>query len=76
MREFAIDAIMRGIKDDLMAGVKMDKFSSERSLVNTGLFNELSKTPTGRSSLSRCAPTAKGKRAGRLGTARTIIVQG
>ena len=37
VREFAIDAIMRGIKDDLMAlGVKMDKFSSERSLVNTG----------------------------------------
>ena len=37
MREFAIDAIMQGIKDDLMAlGVQMDKFSSERSLVNTG----------------------------------------
>ena len=37
VREFAIDKIMQGIKDDLMAlGVKMDKFSSERSLVNTG----------------------------------------
>ena len=37
VREFAIDAIMQGIKDDLMAlGVQMDKFSSERSLVNTG----------------------------------------
>ena len=37
VREFAIDAIMQGIKNDLMAlGVQMDKFSSERSLVNTG----------------------------------------
>jgi arginyl-tRNA synthetase len=37
VRKFAIDAIMQGIKDDLMAlGVQMDKFSSERSLVNTG----------------------------------------
>ena len=38
VREFAIDAIMQGIKkDDLMAlGIKMDKFSSERSLVNSG----------------------------------------
>jgi arginyl-tRNA synthetase len=37
VREFAIDAIMQGIKDDLMAlGIKMDKFSSECSLVNSG----------------------------------------
>jgi len=37
VREFAIDAIMQGIKGDLMAlGVKMDKFSSERNLVNSG----------------------------------------
>lgn len=37
VREFAIDAIMRGIKDDLLAlGIKMDKFSSERNVVNSG----------------------------------------
>ena len=37
VREFAIDAIMQGIKDDLRAlGIKMDKFSSERRLVNSG----------------------------------------
>ena len=37
IREFAVEKIMQGIKDDLMAlGIKMDKFSSERCLVNSG----------------------------------------
>jgi arginyl-tRNA synthetase len=37
VRSFAIDAIMQGIKTDLLAlGIKMDQFSSERALVNSG----------------------------------------
>ena len=37
VRGFAIDAIMQGIKTDLLAlGIKMDQFSSERALVNSG----------------------------------------
>jgi arginyl-tRNA synthetase len=37
VRKFAIDAIMQGIKDDLLAlGIRMDRFSSERSLVSSG----------------------------------------
>ena len=42
VREFAIDAILQGIKDDLMAlGVQMDEFSSERSLVNSGAVSRV-----------------------------------
>ena len=42
VREFAIDAIMHGIRDDLMAlGVQMDKFSSERNLVSSGAVNRV-----------------------------------
>ena len=41
VREFAIQAIMKGIEDDLKAlGVKMDKFSSERVLVNSGAVQQ------------------------------------
>ena len=37
LRGVAIDAIMQGIKTDLLAlGIKMDQFSSERALVNSG----------------------------------------
>ena len=37
VRDFAIDAIMKSIKKDLLAlGIKMDKFSSESCLVNSG----------------------------------------
>ncbi|MDB2469226.1 arginine--tRNA ligase [Alphaproteobacteria bacterium] len=37
LRSFAIDAIMQGIKTDLLAlGIKMDQFSSERALVDSG----------------------------------------
>ena len=37
IRTFAIDAIMLGIKKDLLdLGIKMDQFSSERDLVNSG----------------------------------------
>ena len=37
IRSFAIDAIMQGIKTDLLGlGIKMDRFSSERALVNSG----------------------------------------
>ncbi len=37
VRTFAIDFIMQGIKTDLLAlGIKMDTFSSERNLVNSG----------------------------------------
>ncbi len=37
LRSFAIDAIMTGIKTDLLAlGIKMDQFSSERALVSSG----------------------------------------
>ena len=37
VRSFAIDAIMQGIKTDLLAlGIKMDQFSSERAIVNSG----------------------------------------
>ena len=63
IREFSIDAIMQGIKNDLMAlGVKMDKFSSERSLVNSGAVQRaIEKLQRGWASLSGCAPTPKGK---------------
>ena len=41
MRDFAIDAIMEGIKNDLLAlGIKMDQFSSERALVNSGAVEQ------------------------------------
>ena len=37
VRSFAIDAIMTGIKTDLLAlGIRMDQFSSERALVSSG----------------------------------------
>ncbi|MDC0954931.1 arginine--tRNA ligase [Alphaproteobacteria bacterium] len=37
VRGFAIEAIMQGIKTNLLAlGIKMDQFSSERALVNSG----------------------------------------
>ncbi|MGC6497030.1 MAG: arginine--tRNA ligase [Candidatus Puniceispirillaceae bacterium] len=37
VRSFAIDAIMDGIAEDLQAlGIRMDRFSSERSLVESG----------------------------------------
>jgi len=37
VRSFAIDAIMNGIKTDLLAlGIRMDQFSSERALVTSG----------------------------------------
>ena len=37
VRSFAIDAIMQGIKTDLLGlGIKMDQFSSERAIVNSG----------------------------------------
>ena len=37
LRSFAIDAIMTGIKTDLLAlGIRMDQFSSERALVSSG----------------------------------------
>ena len=64
IREFAIDAIMQGIKDDLMAlGVKMDKFSSERSLVNSGAVQRaIEKLQQDGHLYQRCAPTAKGQR--------------
>ena len=62
VREFAIDAIMQGIKDDLMAlGVQMDKFTSERSLVNTGAVQRaIEKLQQDGHLYRRCAPTAKG----------------
>ncbi len=41
LRGFAIDAIMEGVKTDLLAlGIKMDRFSSERALVNSGAVGQ------------------------------------
>ncbi|MEK9962115.1 MAG: hypothetical protein VXB94_11170, partial [Rhodobiaceae bacterium] len=37
VRSFTIDAMMAGIREDLLAlGIEMDRFSSERALVDSG----------------------------------------
>jgi arginyl-tRNA synthetase len=73
-REFAVDAMLELIREDLAAlGVRHDVFSSERAMVEAGGVERALQELRRRADLSRHSGTAEGQNPGRLGAARAEL---